>query len=89
MKTMVKAIAAGIAIAIIAYIALPESRELVITFTPIMLVLICPVMMIGMMWMMRAKDSSLAPKSVDPDPSALGGQAPAAATQKIWKDNRN
>lgn len=82
MKTKAKAIAGGIAIAIIAYIALPGSRAFVIAFAPILLTLICPVMMIGMMWMMRGKDASMAPRSVEPDPSVPGGQAPAAATQK-------
>ena len=82
MKTMAKAIAGGIAIAIIAYIALPGSREFVIAFAPILLALICPVMMIGMMWMMRGKDASMAPRSAEPDPSALGSQEAAAATQK-------
>ncbi len=82
MKTMAKAIAAVIAMAIIAYIALPGAREFVIAFTPILLALLCPVMMLGMMWMMRSKDASMAPRSAEPGPSALGSQEVTAATQK-------
>ncbi len=82
MKTMAKAIAAVIAMAIIAYIALPGAREFVVAFTPISLALICPVMMLGMMWMMRGKDASMAPRSAEPDPSALRSQEATVATQK-------
>ena len=82
MKTMAKAIAAVIAMAIIAYIALPGAREFVIAFTPILLALICPVMMIGMMWMMRSKDASMAPRSAESDRSALRSQEATVATQK-------
>lgn len=58
MKTMAKTAAFLIAAAVVAYVAVPGSRELVLAFTPILLALICPVTMIGMMLMMQKKDSS-------------------------------
>jgi hypothetical protein len=82
MKTMAKAIAAVIALAIIAYIALPGAREFVIAFTPLLLALICPVMMLGMMWMMRGKDTA-APAAQAQTYSAVPiGREPAATMHK-------
>lgn len=79
MKTMAKAIAAVIAMAIIAYIVLPGAREFVITFTPILLTLVCPVMMLGMMWMMRSNDASVAPRSAEPAPATQATEPPVVA----------
>jgi hypothetical protein len=82
MKTMAKAIAAVIAMAIIAYIALPGAREFVIAFTPILLALICPVMMIGMMWMMRGKDAAAPAHPAQSDSVVPQGREPAATMHK-------
>jgi len=82
MKTMAKAIAAVVVMAIIAYVALPGAREFVIAFTPILLALICPVMMLGMMWMMRGNNAGMAPQSAEPASAALGVEAPAAAMRE-------
>lgn len=82
MKTMAKAIAAVIAMAIIAYIALPGAREFVIAFTPILLALICPVMMLGMMWMMRGKDEGATARPAQTDSAVPLGREPTATMHK-------
>lgn len=81
-KTMAKAIAAVIAMAIIAYIALPGAREFVIAFTPILLALICPVMMLGMMWMMRGKNADAIARPAQSDSAVPVNREPAAAMLK-------
>ena len=82
LKPMAKAIAAVIAMASIAYIALPGAREFVIAFTPILLALVCPVMMLGMMWMMRGNDASVAPRPAESAPAAPAIEPPAVALHK-------
>lgn len=52
-KTMLKVgLALGGALAA-AYVAFPQARELVLASAPVLLALICPIIMIGMMFMMK------------------------------------
>jgi MFS superfamily sulfate permease-like transporter len=57
LKTMLSLAAAVLAALAVAYFAVPAAQVLIVASAPILLSLICPVMMIGMMWSMRGKSS--------------------------------
>jgi hypothetical protein len=55
LKTMATLAAALLAVLGVAYFAFPAVQTFIVASAPILLTLICPVMMIGMMWTMRSK----------------------------------
>jgi len=77
-KTMIK-IGVGIGTALlVAYFAFPGARALVVASAPILLALICPLMMIVMMFTMRRGDTQAAPPA---QPEATDAASTAANPQ--------
>ena len=71
-KTMIK-IGVGIGAALlVAYFALPGARALIVASAPILLALICPLMMIVMMFMMR-RDGMQAVQPAQPNAADPAG----------------
>lgn len=69
-RTMLK-VAAGLgAILAIAYFALPGAQAFVLASAPVLLALICPVMMLVMVFTMKGKASSESCESTQPDAPA-------------------
>lgn len=85
-KTMIK-IGVGIGAALlVAYFAFPGARALVIASAPILLALICPVMMIVMMFAMKHNGTQPAqpaqPDAADPAGTVARPQARHAAVEQ-------
>lgn len=75
-KSMIKIAATLGGLLAVAWLAMPQARELISASGPLLLVLICPVSMLAMMWMMRGS-SAAAPVN------ATSTAQPAAANTAI------
>ena len=83
-KSMLKMLAVALGLAATAYVALPQFREFVLAGTPFLLSLICPLGMIGMMFMMKGsnpdrKRECAAAAEPGPAPETAPAQIPGVA----------
>ena len=68
LKTMAKIAAAILVVLGVAWFAFPAAQTFIVASAPILLLLICPVMMIAMMFMMRGHGEGMpdaAPRAVE------------------------